>query len=206
MSFNRVYYFHFGKTWNIPLKKNNFPDWITATGVGIPVDLTPQYEQLGKRPQVSWKWSSKPRSEQRNNKNQKKTLNWSLISFFFSLWHQVISSSLLFQNRLYCGSVILDNIYKREEEKTGQTPFIPIHCLWQHSPFPGGSDGKASACDAGDRDLIPGSRRSPGEGNGNPLQYSCLENPMDGGGWWATVHGVAKSWTRLSNFTGSLMV
>ena len=117
MSFNRVYYFHFGKTWNIPLKKNNFPDWITATGVGIPVDLTPQYEQLGKRPQVCWKWSSKPRSEQRNNKNQKKTLNWSLISFFFSLWHQVISSSLLFQNRLYCGSVILDNIYKREEEK-----------------------------------------------------------------------------------------
>ena len=42
---------------------------------------------------------------------------------------------------------------------------------------------------------------SPGEGNGNPLQYSCLENPMDGGAWWATVHGVAKSQTRLSNFT-----
>ena len=41
----------------------------------------------------------------------------------------------------------------------------------------------------------------PGEGNGNPFQYSCLENPMDGGAWWATVHGVAKSWTRLSNFT-----
>ena len=47
---------------------------------------------------------------------------------------------------------------------------------------------------------IPGSGRSPGEGNGNPLQYSCLENPMDGGAWWATVHGVAKSWTRLSDF------
>ena len=48
---------------------------------------------------------------------------------------------------------------------------------------------------------LPGSGRSPGEGNGNPLQYSCLENPMEGGAWWATVHGVAKSWTRLSNFT-----
>ena len=54
---------------------------------------------------------------------------------------------------------------------------------------------KATACDVGDLGLIPGSGRSPGEGNGNPLQYSCLENFMDGGGWWATVHGVAKSWT-----------
>jgi len=52
---------------------------------------------------------------------------------------------------------------------------------------------------AGDTSLIPGSGRSPGGGNGNPLQYSCLENPMDRGGWWAIVHGVTKSWTRLSN-------
>ena len=49
--------------------------------------------------------------------------------------------------------------------------------------------------------LLPGSGRSPGEGNGNPLQYFCLENPMDGEAWWATVHEVAKSRTRLSNFT-----
>ena len=55
-----------------------------------------------------------------------------------------------------------------------------------HVGFPGGSDGKASACNAGDPGLIPGSGRSPGEGNGNPLQYSCLENSMDGGPWWAT--------------------
>ena len=48
---------------------------------------------------------------------------------------------------------------------------------------------------------IPGSGRYPGEGNGNPLQYSCLENPMDSGAWWATVHGVAKSQTRLSELT-----
>ena len=63
----------------------------------------------------------------------------------------------------------------------------------------GGSDGKESACNVVDRGLIPGSGRSPGEGNGNPLQYSCLENPMDREAWWATVHGVAKSQTRLSD-------
>ena len=68
--------------------------------------------------------------------------------------------------------------------------------------FPGGSDGKASAYNADDpTGLIPGSGGSPGEGNGNPLQYSCLENPMDGGAWWAPVRGVAKSQTRLSDFT-----
>ena len=67
--------------------------------------------------------------------------------------------------------------------------------------FPGGSEVKAPACNAGDLGSIPGLGRSTGEGNGNPLQYSCLENPMDGGAWWATVHGVAKSQTRLSNFT-----
>ena len=74
-----------------------------------------------------------------------------------------------------------------------------LHFLKQG--FPGGSDGKASACNAGDLGSIPGLGRSPGEGNGNPFQYSCLENPMDRGAWWATVHGVAKSRTRLSDFT-----
>ena len=58
--------------------------------------------------------------------------------------------------------------------------------------FPGGLDDKESACNEGDLGLIPGSGRSPGEGNGNPLQYSCLENPMDGGAWQPTVHGVAE--------------
>ena len=59
--------------------------------------------------------------------------------------------------------------------------------------FPGGLDSKESAYNAGDLGLIPGWGRSPGEGNDNPLQYSFLENPMDRGAWWATVHGVAKS-------------
>ena len=63
------------------------------------------------------------------------------------------------------------------------------------------SGNKVSAYNAGDLRSIPGSGRSPGEGYGSPLQYSWLENPMDGGAWWATVHGVAKSQTRLSYFT-----
>ena len=65
--------------------------------------------------------------------------------------------------------------------------------------FPGGSEVKVSACNAGDLSSIPGLGRSPGGGNGNPLQYSCLENPKDGGVWWVTVHGVTKSQTQLSN-------
>ena len=67
--------------------------------------------------------------------------------------------------------------------------------------LPGGTVVKnpsANAGDARDSGSIPGSGRSSGEGNGNPLQFSCLENPMDRGAWWATVHGVAKSWTQLS--------
>ena len=64
--------------------------------------------------------------------------------------------------------------------------------------FPAGSDSKESACNAGDPVSIPDLGRSPGEGKGNPRQYSCLENPMDGGAWWATVHGVTKSQTRLN--------
>ena len=58
-----------------------------------------------------------------------------------------------------------------------------------------GSDNKETVCNAGDPGLIPGSRRYPEEGNGNPLQYSCLGNCVDGEAWWATVHGVAKSQT-----------
>jgi len=66
---------------------------------------------------------------------------------------------------------------------------------WSILDFLGGSVGKESACSARDPGSIPGLGRSPGEGNGNPLQYCCLENFMDGRAWWATVHGVAKSWT-----------
>ena len=67
--------------------------------------------------------------------------------------------------------------------------------------FPGGSDGKDSAYNARNPGLIPGSGRFPREGNGNPFQYTCLENPMDREGWQATVHGVAKSWTLLERLS-----
>ena len=70
--------------------------------------------------------------------------------------------------------------------------------------FPGGSDDEESACNAGDLGLIPELGRSPGEGNGYPLHYSYLENPMDRGAWWATVHVVAKNWTQLSDFHSNL--
>ena len=74
--------------------------------------------------------------------------------------------------------------------------------VYHHSVegFPGGSDGKESARNAGDPSSIPGLGKFSGEGNGNPFQYSCLENSMDRGAWWAIVYRVAKSWTWLSDF------
>ena len=73
-------------------------------------------------------------------------------------------------------------------------------CLKGVMGFTGASEGKECACNAGDLGLIPGLGRSPGKGNGNPLQYSCLENSMDRGVWKAIVQGVAKSQTWLSDF------
>ena len=82
----------------------------------------------------------------------------------------------------------------------GKTAIYAIwDSLWLFGT-PCGSDGKESACNAGDPGLIPGSGRSPGEGDGYPLQFSCLENPMDRGAWWATVHGACKK----SNMTKQL--
>ena len=84
-------------------------------------------------------------------------------------------------------------------------PFLPGCRFHWHiialSKLPMWFSCKEFACNAGDVGSIPGLGRSPGEGNGNPLQYSCLEGPMDGGAWLAAVHGFAKSWTRLSDFT-----
>ena len=75
--------------------------------------------------------------------------------------------------------------------------FLIISCIGKS--FPGGSDGKESACNARGLGSIDELGRSPGEGNGNPLLYSCLENSMGRGAWWATIHGVTKSWTKLSD-------
>ena len=73
-----------------------------------------------------------------------------------------------------------------------------IKYLIRRMGFPGGSDGKVSACNAGDLDSVSGLGRSPGRGNGNPLQSSCLEHPTDRGVWWAAVHLVSESRTPLS--------
>ena len=79
----------------------------------------------------------------------------------------------------------------------------PKYCSPEHStfspPYSSGADSKVAACNAGALGSVPGLERSSGEGNGYPLQYSCLENSMDRGTWRATVHGVTKSWTQLSD-------
>ena len=79
-----------------------------------------------------------------------------------------------------------------------------VYKLKKQKGFSGGAEVKASACNVGDLGSIPGLGRSPGGGNGNPLQYSCLENPMDGGAWWTTVHRlqrVGHDWETWLSFT-----
>ena len=97
----------------------------------------------------------------------------------------------------------MDNINIRRNRRSGEVERLR---MWTDTEFvsmltlttvPGGSKGTESACSMGDPGLISGSGRSPGGGNGNSLQCSCLGNPMDRGAWWATVRGVAKSQTRL---------
>ena len=83
--------------------------------------------------------------------------------------------------------------------KSSRLCFLSLTLVSLGSDFPGGSNGKASAYNVGDLGSVPESARSSGEGNNNPLQYSCLENPIDRGAWWGTVHAVAKSQTRLSD-------
>ena len=78
-------------------------------------------------------------------------------------------------------------------KKTEPAPSAPGVSEIATCPPPGSSVSEESVCSAGDLGWIPGSGRSPGEGNGNPLQYSCLGNPLNRGAWWATVHGVTES-------------
>jgi len=82
---------------------------------------------------------------------------------------------------------------------SSQYVLIRILCQPNYLFFECGSDGKEFACNARNPSLIPGSGRFPGEGNGNPLQYSCLENSIEREAWWAIVYGVAKIQTQLSN-------
>ena len=89
---------------------------------------------------------------------------------------------------------------------TGFKGTFILHEILSIPGFPGSSDGKECACSTGDPGSIPGLGRSSGEGNGTPLQYPCLGNPMDQGAWWAEVHGVSKSQTRLSDLTHTLSI
>jgi len=107
-----------------------------------------------------------------------------LVNFYFSQWLfvLVLKSSLVWPMQAPQAALVFFNMFPSFSED-----------------FPHSSVGKESACNAGDLGSILGSGRSPGGGNGNPLQYSCLENSMDRGAWWATVHGVAKSQMQLSD-------
>ena len=101
-----------------------------------------------------------------------------------------------------CGGICKVNLQTTSYFLNRQTKGVPLVRLWMKVWNPGGSqmalvvkNPPANAGDIRDAGSIPGSGRSPGGGHGNPVQYSCLENPMDRGHWWATVHGVSVSWT-----------
>ena len=127
-----------------------------------------------------------------------------LVCLTFSISYSVLPFHLVdvFQFlQLFIFFDVLSQAFIKHSRKAFVYIHIYIYIYIYIRGFPSGSDGKASACNVGDPGSIPGLGRSPGEGNDNPLQYSHLENSMDGGACWATVHGVAKSQTWLSDFT-----
>ena len=119
----------------------------------------------------------------------KKSQGWSPLEW--TGWISLKSKGL---SRVFSNTTVQKHQYKSFAQEDWQWLSKQTRCslLLSSQGFPGGSVGKESACNAGDTSLIPESGRSPGEGNGNPLQYSCLRNPMDRGGWWVTVHGVTR--------------
>ena len=140
------------------------------------------------------------------------TLSWTLVETFLFLQcqevnlHQSACAKNVRYSTMQRTNIIMSNCLEYLMHcKCSDRHLYMLNIQYNYQTgFPGGSEDKVSDCNAGDLGLIPGSGRSPGEGNGNPIQYSCLENPMDRGVWWATVHGVAKSWTQLSDFTQNL--
>ena len=128
----------------------------------------------------------------------------SFLAQIYRPWWTLCSSPSL---QWKVGSVLVNSTFFLHVSLTllSLLPFVFIAVHFSFLGFSGGSELKESACIAGDLGSIPGSGRSHGEGNDNPLQYPFLENPMDEGAWWATVHEVAKSQTRLNNFTFSFL-
>ena len=100
-------------------------------------------------------------------------------------------------------TVLKQEVLSASELLLWNCPELKITSIYYFSCFPCSSEGKESAYSVGHLGLIPGSGRSPAEGSDSPLQYSCLENPRDGGTWWAAVYGVAESWTQLKWLSSS---
>ena len=138
---------------------------------------------------------------------QARTLEWVAISFSNAWKGKVKVKSLscvrLFETpRSAAYQAPRSMGFPRQEYWSGvplPSPVCIYTCIYINWGFPGGSVEKTSPANAGDLSSIPGSERSPGEGNGNPLQYSCLGNPMDRRAWPATDHGVAREWNTLSD-------
>ena len=127
-----------------------------------------------------------------------------LFSFLsLSFCHEIISLPLKRMSMIV--QLCLDTYNKvgkqQEAPKVSDTGHLLFSSNKDGIGFPWWFSGKESACNAGDPGSIPGSERFRGGGHGNPLQYFCLENPMDSGAWQATVHGVAKNWTRLKRLS-----
>ena len=114
-----------------------------------------------------------------------KTDFYMLIGIFYFVYNEQVMLTAT-NLRSFTSKRISDKNSQSSVNKSGIPPTIG---------FPGGSDGKESTCNVGDPGSISGSGRSPGEGNGYPLQYSCLENAMDRGAWWATIHGLTQGQT-----------
>ena len=129
------------------------------------------------------------------------------ISMFFLCYSNELKLLFLsFLLEIFLKIKYVDKFDEQSELRKIKLVVMDLKITFTIKHFPGGSEVKASASNAGDLGSIPGLGRSPGEGNGNPLQYCCLENPMNWGAWWAAVHGVTKSQTRLSDFTYLLTI
>ena len=113
-----------------------------------------------------------------------------LVFLWILLWQLMIFEYLFTRSFLYLQKSYQDSWGRKDSDTTERLNWTE---LIENKYFPGGSDNKESVCNAGDAGSIPGSGRSPGEANGNPLQYSRPENPRDRGAWWAKVHGVTES-------------
>ena len=133
---------------------------------------------------------------------QARTLEWVAI-FFSNAWKWKVEVKSLSRVRLLANPWTASWVQIQVLLPTSSQlwVFLCLSYLIVGTTASGGSDGKVSTYNVGYLGSIPGSGRSSGEGNDYPLQYSCLENPMDGGAWWATVHGITNSRTQLSNFT-----